>query len=83
VAHRLVAVNVDTSESDQAALTPEEFVGAVARPAADPGRVAQGRAAEAEQGQNLWRYGVMLLGAALVLESIMARRAWTSQEVTS
>jgi hypothetical protein len=82
-AGRLVAVNVDVAESDQAMLTREEFLEAVARPAADSSALARTQAAQAEQGQNLWRYGVMLLGAALVLESIMARRPRRAQEVTA
>lgn len=80
---RPVAVNVDLSESDQARITDEEFVEAIARPAGDAARVAAGHAAQTEQGQGLWRYGLMLLAATLVVESILARRPRQSVEVSA
>lgn len=80
---RLVAVNVDLSESDQARITDEEFLDAIARPAGDTDRVAAGHAAQTEQGQGLWRYGLMLLAATLVVESILARRPRQSVEVSA
>ncbi len=78
---RRIAVNVDVSESDQTRLTDEEFADAVARPASDVGRVEEVRAVQTEQGQSLWRYGLMLLAAILVVESIMARRPRQPMEV--
>lgn len=80
---RPVAVNVDLSESDQARITDEEFFDAIARPAGDADRVAAGHAAQTEQGQGLWRYGLMLLAATLVVESILARRPRQSVEVSA
>jgi hypothetical protein len=80
---RLVAVNVDVAESDQAIVGEDEFLASVARTPSDPGRAAVAHAVETEQGQNLWRYGVMLLAAALILESIVARRPRQAQEGTT
>ena len=77
------AVNVDVSESDQAVLTVEEFQQALARPPADEARVAQVRAARLEQDQGLWRYGMALLGLALVAESLVSRRTRRSTEVVA
>jgi hypothetical protein len=80
---RAVAVNVDVSESDQARLTDEEFLAAITRTAADTERVAAGHAVQTEQGQGLWRYGLMLLAATLVAEGIVARRPRQSVEVSA
>jgi len=78
-----VAVNVDVSESDQARLTDEEFLAAITRTAADTERVVAGHAVQTEQGQGLWRYGLMLLAATLVAEGIVARRPRQSVEVSA
>lgn len=80
---RPVAVNVDVSESDQARITDEEFLAAITRTAADADRVAAGHAVQTEQGQGLWRYGLMLLAAMLVAESILARRPRQRVEVSA
>ncbi len=78
-----VAVDVDVSESDQATVSVEEFQQALARPPADEVRVARVQAVRLEQDQNLWRYGVGLLGLTLVVESLVARRTRRRTEVVS
>ncbi len=78
-----VAGDVDVSESDQATLSVEEFQQALARPPADEGRVARVQAVRLEHDQGLWRYGFVLLGVTLVVESLVARRARRSTEVVS
>lgn len=80
---RSVAVNVDVSESDQTRITAEDFQEAVARPAGAPDRIERARAVQTEEGQGLWRYGLMLLAVALVVESILARRPRSAVEVTT
>jgi hypothetical protein len=69
-----VAVNVDPREADEARLTPAAFTAAVPRsrePAQTP-EAAEARAREREQ--SLWRYGLMLMLTALVIESAVGRR---------
>lgn len=77
---RLVAVNVDTRESDGARLTPEQFAASIVpvQPASDAaGTPIDPREREARQQegrQNLWRYAMLLMMAALVAESVIATR---------
>jgi hypothetical protein len=69
-----VAVNVDPREADEARLTPAAFAAAVPRsdrPAQTP-EAAEARTREREQ--SLWRYGLMLMLTALVVESAVGRR---------
>jgi hypothetical protein len=69
-----VAVNVDPREADEARLAPAAFTAAVPRsnrPAQTP-EAAEARAREREQ--SLWRYGLMLMLTALVIESTVGRR---------
>lgn len=77
------AVNVDVSESDQTPMTREEFVQVVSRPSADLARLARTEAVRLENNQGLWRYGIALLGLALVVESLLARRPRRIPEVVS
>lgn len=74
---RRVVVNADVRESDPGRMTAVQFRAAVrtrtAR-AADA-QVAQRRAHAAESGQALWRYGLMLMLAALVVEGVVGSRA--------
>lgn len=69
-----VAVNVDVAESDQARQAPEEFVASIVRQPRDRTQAEVVEATRTEQGQGLWRYGLMLLGATLVVEGVVARR---------
>ena len=71
---RLVAVNVDPTESDPARLTADEFRAAIAPVddnAANRQRVA-GR--DQEESQHIWQYVLGLMMAVLVLESLLAMR---------
>jgi hypothetical protein len=78
---RLVAVNVDTRESEGARLTPEQFAAAIVPvpPASEAaGAPIDPREREAQQQearQNLWRYAILIMIAALVAESVIATRA--------
>lgn len=69
---RLVAVNVDPRESATAVMTKGEFDAMLeALP-----QVAQQRAAgdeQTESRQSLWRYGLLLMLATLVVESFIGR----------
>jgi hypothetical protein len=71
---RAVAVNVDPRESGVERVSAAEFRTLVTRttvpPAARAGRVA----AETERQQNYWRYGLMLMLGALVLEAFVGSR---------
>jgi hypothetical protein len=69
-----VAVNVDPREADDARVTPQAFAAAVPR-SAEPARTAEAAEARAREGeQSLWRYGLMLMLTALVVESAVGRR---------
>ena len=70
---RLVTVNVDVRESATAAVTPDEFRQMV-RAIDGPAPPAERRAQQSEGRQNLWRYGLLLMLAALVAESVVGRR---------
>jgi hypothetical protein len=74
---RRVAVNVDPRESDDGRMSVAAFKGALPRPTPAPSaattRAADDRAAEHEQ--SLWRYGLMVMLAALVGESVVGRRS--------
>jgi hypothetical protein len=72
---RRVAVNVDLREADQARMTPEAFVAAVPRTGGAPEPPARSAARQRESEQSLWRYGLMLMLAGLVAESVIGRRS--------
>jgi hypothetical protein len=69
---RLVAVNVDPRESATGVMTAAEFAGMLE---AVP-QVAEQQAAREEQTesrQSLWRYGLLMMLATLVVESFIGR----------
>jgi hypothetical protein len=71
---RVVTVNVDPRESRPDRMTPSGFremmeAGASRRPAAPANQARQ-----SEAGQGYWRYGLVLMLAALVLESLVGRK---------
>jgi hypothetical protein len=70
---RRVAVNVDVRESGAARLTPEEFTAMLQPEPQQPGGTAARQARQVEAEQSLWRYGLMLMLAALVVESVTGR----------
>ena len=72
---RTVAVNVDPRESGVARLSAREFAGMISRAESDGAGGARDtiRAQAVEAGQNLWQYGLVLMLAVLVVESIAGR----------
>jgi hypothetical protein len=73
-AGRLVAVNVDAKESDPARLSVDEFQAAVTRLKDVSQSTARLENREHEDRQRLWQYVLVLMIAALVTESWIARR---------
>jgi hypothetical protein len=74
VGTRQVAVNVDSRESDPNAMTTEAFRDGISRlraPAAQETAVAD---RQREDGQGLWRYGLLLMLLTLVGEGLLGRR---------
>lgn len=69
---RPVAVNVDPRESSVARLTPEAFQSMLDKVPA-PAPAGEARALQTETLQGYWRYGLMLMIAALVAESVVGR----------
>ncbi len=69
---RVVAVNVDLRESDPARLTADQF-GAMVDRVPPPAARAEARGREIEGAQGYWRYGLLLMMAALVAESVVGR----------
>jgi hypothetical protein len=71
---RQVAINVDPRESDPNAMTTEAFRDGISRlraPAAQQASVAD---RQREDGQGLWRYGLLLILLTLVGEGLIGRR---------
>src|SRR5262249_40323139 len=71
---RLIAVNVDARESDPARLSPDEFRTAVARMKDSEGSVVRLETRQQEDRQHVWQYLLIVMVAALVAESLVARR---------
>jgi hypothetical protein len=69
-----VAVNVDPREFDPARQTNEEFLARVPRGESESESTASAVAERQEASQGLWRYGLMLMLASLVIESMIGRR---------
>jgi hypothetical protein len=71
---RRIAVNVEPRESDPARVTPDEFRLAVTPVQSAAAAEPMFEARQQEERQNLWRYAILLLIAALVAESLLAAR---------
>jgi hypothetical protein len=71
---RAVAVNVDTRESDGAAMPPTEFAAMVEHVSRTTTAGPDPRAQQVEARQSYWQYGLLLMMAALVAESLVGRR---------
>jgi hypothetical protein len=69
-----VAVNVDPREASADRLTPIEFQKLVTRTTGGTQARVERLARETEGQQNYWRYGLMLLMAALVVEAFVGSR---------
>jgi hypothetical protein len=70
---RSVAVNVDPRESATAAMNEDDFRSMVEVVNAGTTGGADARAQETENRQGYWRYGLMLMLAALVAESFIGK----------
>jgi hypothetical protein len=70
----LVAVNVDPRESDAARVEPAAFQDVVVRLPSETGAAQPRAARQQEEAQRLWWYGLFVVAAALVAESILAAR---------
>jgi hypothetical protein len=71
---RRVVINVDPREADPARLAPDEFRAPIAPAATSGDRIAGFEARQEEERQNLWRYAILLMMAALVAESLLAAK---------
>jgi hypothetical protein len=71
---RTLAVNIDVRESDIDRVTPAEFAALVSRIAARPSSQPARAAEETESRQAYWRYGLMLMLAALLAECFVGSR---------
>jgi hypothetical protein len=73
-ASRLVAVNVDTRESNPAVMTTEAFNDGVARMQVAGTEQARVADRQREDVQGLWRYGLLLMLLTLAGEGLLGRR---------
>jgi hypothetical protein len=72
--NRTIAINVDPRESSVERVTPVEFQQLVAR-ASGASQPRMVRLAQQTEGQqNYWRYGLMLMLGALVVEAFVGSR---------
>jgi Aerotolerance regulator N-terminal/von Willebrand factor type A domain len=73
--NRSFAVNVDTRESALDRMSPGDFEGTVRRSGAGTGtsRGADKQAQQTESHQSYWQYGLALMIATLVAESVVGR----------
>ena len=73
-ADRVIAVNVDAKEGVSRRMPPEAFVKMVQQsPSPPPGTNTVARAQQTEARQSYWQYGLLVMIAALVAESIVGR----------
>lgn len=73
--NRTLAINVDARESSVARLTPVEFQKLVTRSSGASQPVTVRLAKQTEGQQNYWRYGLMLMLGALVVEAFLGSRS--------
>ena len=73
-APRLVAVNVDPSETDAGRLTVEEFKGAVVTMGGGAQAGATLQAQETEERQHIWQYVLAVMLVMMAVESWVAAR---------
>ena len=71
--NRLVAVNVDPKEGAIAVMSPAEFASMIDPVQPADGGTRDARARQIEARQNYWEYGLILMLAALVAESLVGR----------
>ena len=73
--NRTLAINVDSRESSVQAVTPAEFQKLVTRSSGASQPRAVRLAKQTEGQQNYWRYGLMLMLGALVVEAFLGSRS--------
>jgi hypothetical protein len=71
----VVAVNVDPREGSTSRMTPAEFQDMIRQGGASVPLPPSSQATQTEASQSYWRYGLMLMLAALVGESL-AGKSW-------
>jgi hypothetical protein len=71
--NRSFSVNVDTRESVLDRLSPGDFEGRVQRSGAGASRAADKQAQQTESSQSYWQYGLALMIATLIAESVVGR----------
>lgn len=71
--NRLFAVNVDARESALDRMRPDDFEGMVRRSGEGTSQAADKRAQQTESRQSYWQYGLVLMIATLVAESVVGR----------
>ena len=71
--NRTVVLNVDSRESNPARLTSAEFGNMLERVEAAPVAVAAARAEQEEARQSYWQFGLLLMIAVLVVESVIGK----------
>jgi hypothetical protein len=69
-----VAVNIDPREFDSARQTAAEFLARLPRSDYEAAATATAIAERQEASQGLWRYGLALMLASLVIESLLGRK---------
>lgn len=70
---RPVAVNVDPREGDRNRVSVDEFVARLSAETAANAPAVRLQAHQIEAGQSYWRFGLLLMLAALVAESVVGR----------
>jgi hypothetical protein len=71
--NRTVVLNVDPRESDPTVLSVDEFRGMVKHSEGAPAPATPLQAQQIEAAQSYWRYGLVLMLAALVAESFIGK----------
>ncbi len=71
--NRLFAVNIDARESALDRMRPDDFEGMVRRSGEGTSQAADKRAQQTESRQSYWQYGLVLMIATLVAESVVGR----------
>ncbi len=71
--NRAFSVNVDTREGALARMAPADFDSRVQRSGVATARAADRQAQQTESGQSYWQYGLALMIATLIAESVVGR----------
>lgn len=71
--NRPFSVNVDTREGALDRMNPRDFEGRVKRSGAGASRAADKQAQQTESSQSYWQYGLALMIATLIAESVVGR----------